>query len=186
MEIDSKIVARSIRQLAVAVWAATIALVAVLVFWIISWVFPPPYISQFTGSASSFEPGYDEPHVAPTLGVVERSGETPFHELSVEQQIEQASMIALAEYEEGEDGRMRAIIREILKKEPGTVSYFDVGDEHGMHSFYDRDDRAHGDGVIIFFTGSPARMALSMTYRGERIGGLGDMPLALFREKCNG
>ncbi len=58
--------------------------------------------------------------------------ETPFHEMPLEQQIEHSSMIALAEYEEGEDGRMRAMIREILKKAPNTASYFDVGDEHPM------------------------------------------------------
>ena len=43
---------------------------------------------------------------------------------------------------------------------------------------------AMGDGEVVFFTGSPAMMQLAMSYSEDRIRGLGDMPLALLREKA--
>lgn len=189
MEPVSDSTGRAVRQLTTAIWAATIALVAVLIFWIVSWVFPPPYVSQFTERTLTFEGEPSESYL-PTLAEFEKdrsampSHETPFHEMPIEQKIEHASLIAVAEFEEAEDGRMRAIIKEILKKAPGTVSYYDVGDEHPMSSFYPSSGRSRGDGLVLFFAGSPATMRLSMTYTGDRISSLGDMPLALLREKC--
>lgn len=185
MTSNSSPTARSIKQLTIAIWAVAFALLAILIFWIISWVFPPPYISQFTGTTSSFQESSSESSILPLARFGNDELGTPFYELPIEQQIEQSSMIAVAEYEDGGDGRMRAMIREILKKDPGTVSYFDVGDEHHMSSYHGSSDRSRGDGVVIFFTGSPATMSLSMSYEGERIRSLGDMPLALFREKCS-
>ncbi|MCG7993944.1 MAG: hypothetical protein JAZ06_00825 [Candidatus Thiodiazotropha taylori] len=39
-----------------------------------------------------------------------------FHELSLEEQIKTASVIAIAKYEKSSDGKMKAIIKELLKK----------------------------------------------------------------------
>ena len=108
----------------------------------------------------------------------------PFHELGVDDQIKQSTVIALARYEPGPDGKRKAVIKEFLKKEPGTTVYYNVGDEFADASYYPKDNTDHGDGVIIFFTGSPAEMAESMTYSGDRITGLGDLPVELFRTKC--
>ncbi len=107
-----------------------------------------------------------------------------FYELPVEEQIRQASAIALARYEPSSDGKMKAVIREFLKKEPTTTVYYEVGDEYPSASFYPNGDRSNGDGIIIFFVGSPADMKLSVTYSGDRIRGLADIPLELFRDKC--
>jgi hypothetical protein len=109
---------------------------------------------------------------------------TPFHELKLEEQIKTASVIALARYEQSPDGRMKAIIKEFLKKEPGTTIYYNIGDEYPDASYYPKEHVSYGDGVIIFFTNSPARMAMSMTYSGDRIRGLGDLPVELLRKKC--
>ena len=111
--------------------------------------------------------------------------EKPFHELAVEEQIKQASVIALAKYEPAPDGKMNAIIKEFLKKDPGTTIYYNVGDAHPTSSYYPKAKTRYGDGLIIFFTGSPATMKMSMSYSGDRIHSLGDIPLELFREKCN-
>lgn len=108
-----------------------------------------------------------------------------FHELDIEQQIKQASVIALAEYVPSEDGKMKAVITEFIKNQPGTTIYYNIGDEHPLSSYYPKNKSRHGDGLVIFFTGSPAQMKLSMTYSGERISGLGDMPIKLLRKKCN-
>ena len=107
-----------------------------------------------------------------------------FHKLPLEEQIKHASAIALARYEPSPDGKMKAVIREFLKNEPNTIIHYKVGDEYSSASFYPNKDRLHGDGVIIFFVGSPASMRMSITYSGDRIMGLADIPIELFRKKC--
>jgi hypothetical protein len=67
---------------------------------------------------------------------------------------------------------------------PGTTFYYEIGDEFPGSSFYPEGRTNYGDGLVIFFTGSPAMMRLSMTYSGDRIRSLGDLPLKLLREKC--
>ncbi|MBZ2190350.1 hypothetical protein K8B33_14665 [Alcanivorax sp. JB21] len=183
MKSESELIRAAVNRLVIAVWAAVVALLINAVVSIIPWMLAPPYISQFNESWSAQSDGFQEDFPMSVSAQHSEPGR-PFYELPLEEQIEQASVIAVAEYKEGSDGRMRAIITDILKKEPGTVSYYDVGDEHPGSSYYPMEGRSHGDGVILFFTGSPARMSVSMTYRGERISSLGDMPLSLFREKC--
>lgn len=107
-----------------------------------------------------------------------------FYELPIEEKIEAASVIALARFEPAEDGRKKAVLKEILKKNEGTTFYYDIGDEFGPLSRYPKENAGYGDGIIIFFEGSPAMMRSAMTFSGDRIAGLGDMPLELLREKC--
>lgn len=107
-----------------------------------------------------------------------------FHELSLDQQIERASVIAIARFESAPDGERKAIFREVLKQSPGTTFHYKLGDEYARASYYPRDDFSKGDGVVIFFVGSPASMRMSMTYSGDRIQSLGDIPLELFKQKC--
>lgn len=107
-----------------------------------------------------------------------------FHELEIDDQIKQASVIALAKFEPAPDGKKKVIITEFLKKEPGVTIYYDVGDEYASASFYPKGNADYGDGMVVFFTGSPAQMRMSMTYSGDRIRGLGDLPVELFRKKC--
>lgn len=107
-----------------------------------------------------------------------------FHELELDEQIKLSSVIALAEYVPAKDGKMKAIITELLKNEPGTNVYYNVGDEYTHSSYYPTENTNRGDGMVIFFIGSPAQMRMSMTYRGDRIMGLGDMPIKLLKQKC--
>ena len=121
----------------------------------------------------------------PSIGTP--SGYTPnFHELPIEEQIQKSSVIALARFERGPDGSQKAIITEVLKQTPGTVFYYKIGDEYPEGRHYPTQRERLSDGLIIFFEGSPANTRMSMTYSGERIRSLGDMPLALLREKCAG
>ncbi|MHB8729920.1 MAG: hypothetical protein ACYC9K_12935 [Sulfuricaulis sp.] len=108
----------------------------------------------------------------------------PFYELGIEEQIKKSSVIALARYERSSDGRMKAVLKEFLKKEPNVTIYYNIGDEYKTSSYYPKDKTDYGDGVVIFFTGSPATMQMSMTYSGDRIHSLGDIPLELFKKKC--
>jgi hypothetical protein len=109
----------------------------------------------------------------------------PFHTLPIEEKIAKASAIALVRYEPADDGRMKAVIVEYLKLQPGTEIFYAVGDEYSNSSFYPQKDRNRSDGEVIFFTGSPASMRFSTSVDGDRITGLNDIPTALFREKCN-
>ena len=109
-----------------------------------------------------------------------------FHELEIDGQIKQASVIALAKFEPAPDGKKKAIIKEFLKKEPGVTVYYDICDEYESASLYPEGNTNYGDGMVIFFTGSPAQMRMSITYYGDRIHGLGDLPVELLREKCKG
>jgi hypothetical protein len=108
----------------------------------------------------------------------------PFHDLKIDQQIQRASVIALARFEPSDDGKMKAVLKEFLKKDPSIEFYYNIGDEHPDSSYYPKDDVGYGDGVVLFFTDSPATMRMSISYYGDRIRGLGDIPLELFREKC--
>jgi hypothetical protein len=113
-----------------------------------------------------------------------RESGPPFHELKIEEQIKKSSVIALAKYEPSPDGKMKAIIKEFLKKEPGVTLYYNIGDEYASSSYYPKDKTSYGDGLVIFFIGSPATMQMSMTYSSDRIRSLGDIPLELFKKKC--
>lgn len=111
--------------------------------------------------------------------------ELPFYELPLEEKIARSSVIALARYQPAPDGRMRAVLTDLLKKDEGTQFFYQVGDEYSPGSYYPQEGRSHGDGMVIFFSGSPAMMKMSMSYFGDRIASLGDMPMALFRNKCS-
>lgn len=108
----------------------------------------------------------------------------PFHELKLEEQIKKSSVIALAKYEPSPDGKMKAVIKEFLKKESGVTLYYNIGDEYPSSSYYPKANTSYGDGLVIFFTGSPATMKMSMSYDGDRIRGLGDLPVELLKKKC--
>ena len=106
-----------------------------------------------------------------------------FHELSIDEQIQQSSAIAVARYEPTGSGQVDAIITEFLKKDPTTSIYYNVGDKFPAASYTPKKNTNYGDGVVIFFTGSPASMRASMSFSGDRILGLGDLPLELLRKK---
>ena len=159
--------------------------ISFIVLWtIVSFVvFPAYFESQFSNIADS-EIVFPDESESTSSSKFPVDSSPPFYSLSIEEQIAEASAIALAKYEPADDGRMRATIVEFLKLKPGTTIHYAVGDEYRGSSYYPSEDRNRGDGVVIFFTGSPAIMELSTSVYGDRITGLNDIPLALFREKC--
>jgi hypothetical protein len=120
-----------------------------------------------------------------TTQEVDEGDDTPFHEIPIEERIKRSSVIALAKYEPAEDGRMKAILKEFLKKDEGVRLHYDIGEEYTPASYYPKKGTSYGDGLVIFFEGSPATMRMSMTYSGDRIHSLGDMPMELLRDKCS-
>ena len=108
----------------------------------------------------------------------------PFHEMPIDAQIDRVSVIAIARFEQDEKGQPIAVLDEILKKDDGVDFYYTVGEEMHSERFMAQRSHADSDGIVMFFVGSPARQKYSITYSGERISGLGDIPVRLFREKC--
>src|SRR5581483_5407218 len=104
-----------------------------------------------------------------------------FNRLSPEERVKAASVIALGKYQKT-GSTLKCIISEILKQDPNTKFYYKVGDEFPFGNQHFRENTDFGDGEILFFTGSPARLELATAYRGDRITGLGDMPLSSLRE----
>lgn len=109
-----------------------------------------------------------------------------FYQLSVDEKIEMASAIAIGKFQDAEEGLQKAVISEFLKKDPDLEIYYDIGDELPFMSSYQiKSFDKSGLNFIVFFTGNPPIMKSGMTYEGERIRGLNDIPIKLLREKCN-
>ena len=104
-----------------------------------------------------------------------------FDRLSPEQRVQSASVIALAKWQKS-GSTLRCVISEILKHRPGTAFYYKVGDEYRAMNQRVAKNTDFGDGQILFFTDSPARLELAAAYSGDRITGLGDVPISRLRE----
>ena len=104
-----------------------------------------------------------------------------FDELPVEEKIRRASVIAITKYNK-EDGKISAVITAIPKRQANVVFNYKIGDDYAKGTHYLRPNVSYGDGEVVFFTGSPATMRLSMTYSDDRIRGLGDIPMQKFLE----
>ncbi len=106
--------------------------------------------------------------------------ERPFHNLPPEEMIKQASVILLTKYE-AEGTKLKAVVTEVVKREPDTTLYYAVGDEYHHLSRWSGETEVYGEGNVVFFVGSPAQMRTAYSYSEDRIGGLGGMPLSVLR-----
>jgi hypothetical protein len=167
------------------IFGAGFAVAFIAIWYVAAYTLYPMIISSATQVANRelADFGSTIPSDSPSPQI-KREPSKPFYELSAEELIKNSSVIALATYEKASDGKMKAIIKEFLKKEPDAKIYYNIGDEYPSSSYYPSADRFRGDGVVLFFTGSPTRMGLSTTYTGDRISGLSDIPVKLFRKKC--
>ena len=146
--------------------------------WFLTPVLLTPHEGQtvyFGGSpVSGISEGVREAHVK----------QTPLYDLPIEKQIERASVIVVTRFEAAIDGRKRAVVAEILKRDPGVRFHYEVGDEYPSASYYPKEAEDRGDGTVVFFEGISADRRYSTTYRGDRVSGLGDIPMKVFRDKC--
>lgn len=158
---------RSVNRLTVAVWVLVGLTAARFLLGLCSPFFPAT-VADFTadGIPSSFS----------TRITSKEDAFAGFPDAPLEKQIELASVVALARFQT-EGKKQKCTITEILKQAPGTVFHYKVGDHYAHGDHYPRGNEMLSDGLIIFFVGSPAEMRLSMTYHGDRIGGLADMPI---------
>ncbi len=105
---------------------------------------------------------------------------------TLEERIEQASFIALVEFNVSEGEKVTAIITEFLKETPNLTIHYKVGDEHPHSSYYPREGVRLRDGAILFFQGSPAINVASTFIYDNRISAYGDMPVEMFKSKVRG
>ncbi|WP_020412211.1 hypothetical protein [Microbulbifer variabilis] len=108
-----------------------------------------------------------------------------FHELSVDEMIEKATVILTVRYEPGEDGNYKSVVEDILKQENGVDLYYRVGEVYEENTHHKMSDDFTPKKAVVFMQGNPASMRYSTTYSGERIRGLGGISLALLKEKCS-
>ena len=107
-----------------------------------------------------------------------------FHELPVNEKIEKSTAILVTEIHQDGDGKYKNTVVEVLKQDEGVELYYKVGDTYEDYDQYGENDDFIPKGLIVFMGGNPAGMRFSVSYTGERIDGLGGIPLALMREKC--
>lgn len=111
-----------------------------------------------------------------------------YYELSLDDKIANSTSIIVTEISRNENGIYESRVSEILKKQDGVDLYYEIGDIYNDHSDYSRHEEMKVQvpkGLIVFMTGNPAQMQFSTSYSGgERISNLGDIPMALFRDKC--
>jgi hypothetical protein len=157
---------QTIRKLTTAVWAVAIA----LTLNVLATLYVGFALSPFGLAETSL-----------SMSVPYRDELAGFHEWPVEEKIKAASVVAVTIHT-NEDGKIRSIISAIPKQSPGTTFAYHVGDEYMPAGHMPRENTFYGDGEVIFFTGSPARMRYSSSYTDGRIGGFGDMPLDAFVE----
>lgn len=160
------------RRLSSAIWVIAIISIINLLLSIYSVIFPWLLVGRMNAALKTPEFKHQLEQATDQLN--------SFHSWPVQKQIETASVIALARWEK-EGDRYKCVISEILKQRPGTEFYYKVGDEFVHLSRRARDNTDYGDGQIMFFVGSPAEFRYSTSFKGDRISGLGDMPVGSLR-----
>jgi len=170
---ESDKLARAVRALAIAVWVLCLLTAAQLAFTLWAYWRPQTFVSQ----------GYESAATAGSRAPSVESGtkDNDFFALSPEEKIKRASVILITKYED-EGAKLKAVIKEILKKQPDTRFYFSVGDEYHLASQFREGNEKYGDGQIVFLTGNPATMRESYSYSKDRVGALGQMPLTTLRQ----
>ncbi|MCP5155752.1 MAG: hypothetical protein H6983_16405 [Ectothiorhodospiraceae bacterium] len=159
------------------VFGAGVALAFSIVQWTLAYYVAPRFLGESLAPVVTV--GLPS---GPQLDARGRVAGPDFDELPLEQRIQRASVIAVARYESGDSEHLRAVFTEILKRAPGTEFNYAIGDEFPHARVVPRENVHYGDGLVVFFEGSPARMRMSMTFAEERILGLGDMRLERFRQ----
>jgi hypothetical protein len=159
MPSQSERVAKSIRSLTVAVWC----LVAVSVVQLAGWLFPfiaPGFLASRVFPSSTFE---------------------SWEGLSFEEKAKRASVILITENKQ-EEGVLHGYIREELKRKPGTVFQYAVGDVYPPLTLTPKEKTSYGDGSLVLLRGSPAREQESMSIFSGNVTALDNMPLSKIRQ----
>jgi hypothetical protein len=176
--LDPDRLARAIKRLTTAVWCLFAVVLAQLSFYVASYAWSMRRARERMTICSSL--GSSVPRTIPMP-----TPEIALHELPPDQMVARSSVILLTTYQEEKD-KYKAVVSEILKKDPNTVLYYSVGDEFPELSFHKEPGVRCGEGQVVFMVGSPASMRSSYSFSGGRLGGLGDMPMTILRQMIKG
>jgi len=156
-------IARGVKRLSVAVWC----LVAINVFQVAAWV-------SFVAPTSYMK------HLASSPAVPKEMFES-WERLSFEDKVKRSSVVLVTENKR-EDGKIRAIVKEELKRAPNTTFQYAVGDEYlPLSILQPKEGTQYGDGSLVLLQGSPAAHRESYSIFKGSIGALGEMPLSQVR-----
>jgi hypothetical protein len=162
--------ARAIRRLTAAIWA--------LAFLVVLSTLAHLLLAAFFSSESHMQQARLGGSVENT-DVAYRDKYEGFHDWPVERQIASASAILMTKHRiEGEE--LISTVSEVLKLDPGTALYYEVGAEYKRSPT--TKGTTYGDGEVVFLAGSPAQMRYSVTCSAGRCEGLGGIPLDTLRK----
>lgn len=162
-------VARSLNRLTVAVWVLSALLLVSIALSMVAFVFRIVHANEVPSRA----PGSFLVHVP---GGAQADTYNGFQDWPLDRQIKASTVIVLTKWRKAGD-RDLAVVDEILKQAPGVAFACRAGDEIPSESHVAEANADYGDGEVLFYTGSPARFRYGITYSGNRITGLGDMPM---------
>lgn len=165
----SDAVVRALKRLTVAIWVLIAITTLELLFGLFVTLFPAAVARHFAAQSSDFSS-------APPI-----DQNRDFYNWPLEKQIGAASVIAVGKMKL-EDNIYKCIIAEILKQSPNTTFYYKVGDEYRQGNHAAKPGNDYGDGQLLFFVGSPAEFRYSVSFSGDRVTALGDMPLDVLRQ----
>jgi hypothetical protein len=103
--------------------------------------------------------------------------------LNTEEKIKVSSAIALGTYRRTNGGGNKIIIQEYLKKDPAGQLTYAVGEEVSDAISQRAASDDFGDGVVIFFVGSPTQTKMTATYVNGVIAALDNISIDDFRQR---
>lgn len=178
---------KAIAGLTKPVWFIAIILTAHFALSIFPWIYPTFYVQRFSEanmkgfSSETFSTEERDLTDAPTIP----NARVLFHELSMEEQLKQATAIVYAKFRPSDDGRFLAIVEEYLKSSATVKKQFKIGDEYSPSSYYPKEKYLRGDGVILFFSGSSANASMSNSVYDSRVPGFGDITIEMLKIKID-
>ena len=172
-EPENSLTISSLRKLTRLVWILVVLLILNLLATIILGLSPSLFVQRLNNQLSNhaFPPSEDPMN--------------DFHAWPFEKQVQASSLIIRTEYEKS-DQRIKCIIKEIIKQNPGTKFYYKIGDEYTDLGRLPEKDTSYGDGQIAFFVGSPAEMRVAVPYSKGRLTSKGGMSLDDLRQLSKG
>jgi len=157
-------IAKAIRRLTVAVWFLVAIGFVQMAAWLVPFITSTFYMKEADTSAGTPKEAFES-----------REG------LSLEEKVKRASIILLTENKQ-ESGKIRAFIKEELKRAPGTAFHYSIGDEYLPLAVVPRQNTTYGDGALVFLQGSPASNRESYSIYNGSISAFGEMPLPKVRQ----
>jgi hypothetical protein len=161
-----EMIAKGVRGLSVAVWCLVVINVLQVAAWLVPFVAPTFFAKQVV----SLSPDLPKPTFESWEG------------MTFEEKVKRASIVLITENKK-EGGKIRAMIKEELKRAPNTTFHYSLGDEYLPVSITEPKENTHyGEGSVVLLQGSPATNHGSYSIFNGSIPGLGEMPVSKVRE----